>query len=264
MQLFIKVGRTVASGTVNAQLDKMAKDFEYVWVPETRPSECKQFKVLPSEGLKEEEVIKYLTKWAKFEKRQWDGEELYQSGCVYHGAGFQELSTKAFELFHITNGLHLDTFIFTTKMSTEIVSMTAQLFNPTKETCGLLTSGGTESIILAVKSFRDWGKTKGITEPELVIPVTAHAAFCKGCEMMNIKIVKVPIHYDTWTVDLIALEKAINKNTIGIVGSSPNFPYGTIDPIPEMAKIARKHNIQLHVDCCLGSFMVPILKQYLG
>ncbi|KIJ07716.1 hypothetical protein PAXINDRAFT_182408 [Paxillus involutus ATCC 200175] len=127
---------------------------------------------------------------------------------------------------------------------------------------GTMTSGGTESIVMAIKTYRDWARdVKGITEPEMVIPATAHAAFDKGAAYMGVKVHMVPVDPVTRKVDLKRVRRAINCNTILLAGSAINFPDGNQDDIVALGKLATKYNVGLHVDCCLGSFIVPFLER---
>jgi sphinganine-1-phosphate aldolase len=146
------------------------------------------------------------------------------------------------------------------KMEAEVVAMTLELFHGEKgRAAGCMTSGGTESILVAMRAYRDIGRQeRGITEPELVVPDTAHAAFDKACDYFGIKLVHVPVDQQTFKVDPEAVRRAITRNTVGIVCSAPSFPQGVIDPIQEVAAIAKSRNIPMHVDCCLGSFVVAL------
>ncbi|MCB1160709.1 MAG: aminotransferase class V-fold PLP-dependent enzyme, partial [Leptospiraceae bacterium] len=149
----------------------------------------------------------------------------------------------------------------------EIISMTAKMLgstyvkNENEEICGSISSGGTESILLAMKTYRDYYRDKkGITEPELVLPVTAHAAFLKACLYFGIKPVRIPIAEDG-RVDVETVKRSCNSNTIVIVGSAPTFPHGIIDPIEELSEYARKRGIGFHTDACLGGFLLPWAKK---
>jgi len=127
---------------------------------------------------------------------------------------------------------------------------------------GTTTSGGTESIIMAVKTHRDWARdVKGITNPEIIIPSTAHAAFDKAGAYFKIKVHHVRVDPVTRKVNVKRVARAINPNTIMLVGSAVNFPDGCMDDIVGLGKLAEKHKIGLHVDCCLGSFIVPFLEE---
>ena len=113
---------------------------------------------------------------------------------------------------------------------------------------------------LCIFASRDWARaTKNITRPEMIIPVSAHAAFDKAASYFNIKLHKISVDPTSRKVDMRLVKRAINPNTIMLVGSAPNFPDGMIDDIPALSKLAKKYNLGLHVDCCLGSFLVPFL-----
>jgi glutamate/tyrosine decarboxylase-like PLP-dependent enzyme len=122
---------------------------------------------------------------------------------------------------------------------------------------GTLSSGGSESIQLAMKTYRDHARaTRGITQPQMIVPMSAHAAFDKAAQYFGIEIVHIPTGPD-WRADVAATEAAITDDTIVIVGSSPSFPHGVIDPIEELSELARSRGIGFHTDACLGGFVVP-------
>lgn len=143
-------------------------------------------------------------------------------------------------------------------MEAEVVAMTVELFNGKAGThCGTMTSGGTESILMAMKAYRDYAKqTRGVADPELICPVTAHAAFDKACNYFGIKLVHVPVDPVTFRADVKAMTAKINKNTIALVCSAPCYAQGVVDPVEELATVAKARNLPLHVDCCLGSFLI--------
>eukprot|EP01126_Amoeba_proteus_P027425 TRINITY_DN2720_c0_g2_i9.p1 TRINITY_DN2720_c0_g2~~TRINITY_DN2720_c0_g2_i9.p1 ORF type:complete len:375 (+),score=65.93 TRINITY_DN2720_c0_g2_i9:622-1746(+) len=148
-------------------------------------------------------------------------------------------------------------------MEAEVVSMVVGLFNGHSiGACGSMTSGGTESIIMSLRAHKEWAReVKGITRPHVVLPFTAHCAFDKGCEYFGIRVTHVPVNPSTWHVDLKNMRNAICRNTIMIVGSCPSFPWGLIDDIEGLSQIALDYNIGLHVDCCLGSFLVAFMER---
>ncbi|KAK9707587.1 hypothetical protein RND81_07G206900 [Saponaria officinalis] len=192
------------------------------------------------------------------------------SGTVYIGGteseGHFSLINEACSMFAHTNPLHLDVFQSIVRYESEVVAMTAALLASKSKTsgghiCGNMTSGGTESIILAVKSSRDYMKAeKGITKPEMIIPVSAHSAYDKAAQYFNIKLRRVPVD-DKFQADVKAIRRCINKNTIMIVGSAPGFPHGIIDPIEELGKVAMSFGVCLHVDLCLGGFVLPFARK---
>ncbi|KZT29117.1 PLP-dependent transferase [Neolentinus lepideus HHB14362 ss-1] len=184
------------------------------------------------------------------------------SGAVYHGGpDMEQILVAAFQRYCVSNPLHPDVFPAIRKMEAEIVAMCLRMYN-NPDGAGTTTSGGTESIVMAVKTHREWAKAeKGITEPEMIVPASAHAAFDKAANYFKIKLHSIPVDSVTRQVDLKRVRRAINGNTIMLVGSAINFPDGNIDPIPELGALAKKHNIGLHVDCCLGSFVMPFLEE---
>lgn len=184
------------------------------------------------------------------------------SGAVYHGGDeLEKVIVAAYERYCVSNPIHPDVFPAVRKMEAEIVAMCLKLYN-NPDGAGTMTSGGTESIIMAVKTHRDWARTvKGITEPEMIIPASAHAAFYKGAEYLKIKHHMVPVDPVTRKVDLGRVKRAINPNTIMLIGSAVNFPDGNQDDIVALGELAAARNIGLHVDCCLGSFIMPYLEK---
>ncbi len=124
-----------------------------------------------------------------------------------------------------------------------------------------MTSGGTESILMAVKSARDRAREeRGVTEPELLAPVTAHPAFAKAAKYLGLSHRQIPIGADL-RADVKAAESMIGEQTALVVGSAPNYPFGTVDPIPELAGLAAERGISFHTDSCLGGFLLPFLER---
>lgn len=152
------------------------------------------------------------------------------------------LVSRVYDRTAYTNPLHPDVFPGVNKMEAEIVRMVCRLFQGSDESCGVLTSGGTESIILAVKAWRDYGRAvRGIgRRGELVVPVTAHAAFQKACQLLDIRIRFVPIDPQSGQVDLNQMRRMCSRNTILLVGSACNYPHGIIDDIEGIAKVINK------------------------
>ncbi|PSR03350.1 MAG: aspartate aminotransferase family protein [Bacteroidetes bacterium SW_11_45_7] len=148
------------------------------------------------------------------------------------------------------------------KMETEVVSMAAGLMKGDDQVVGNMTSGGTESILLAVKTAREYFTTKhpDIQEPEMVLPVTAHPAFEKAAYYFNVKPIHIPVQEDK-RADPVKMQEAITDNTILMVGSAPAYPHGVIDPLSELGKIARDNDLLLHVDACVGGFMLPFVEK---
>lgn len=219
-------------------------------------------KTLPKSGTTGTQLLKLMKGAKKTEDISWESGKV--SGAVYHGiTDHRNLLNKAFAEYSITNPLHADIWPSVMKFESEIVSMTANLVCADKrdEVCGCTTSGGTESIILAIKAHRDyWRDNFGITQPHLVCGESAHAAVDKACDLMNIKLTKVGLDA-SFRVDVAAMERAIGPNTIMLYASAPSFPHGSIDPIRDIGQLAVKYNVGLHVDCCLGGFVLPFAKK---
>ncbi|KAG6820278.1 hypothetical protein H0H93_002890 [Arthromyces matolae] len=184
------------------------------------------------------------------------------SGAVYHGGeDCEKIIVEAYKRYCVSNPLHPAVFPAVRKMEAEIVAMCLRLYN-NPNGAGTMTSGGTESIIMAVKTYRDWAReVKGITEPEMIVPSSAHAAFDKAADYFKIKLHTIPVDPVTRQANIKRMKRAINPNTIMLVGSAINFPDGNQDDITALGQLASYYKIGLHVDCCLGSFIVPFIER---
>ncbi len=249
---------------VNARMeheyDGMMRELEPSLKPYAR--EFETYARLPKTGRDREEILDEMEKLNAREQEKWrDG---FVSGAVYHGdASYIDFLNRVYALNSQSNPLHADVFPSTTKFEAEIVSMTAQLFgaNSSNDICGTVSSGGTESILLAMKTYRDWARDKkGITAPEIIAPVSAHAAFDKAAQYFNIKLISIPVR-DDMRADVEATRRALSKNTIALIGSAPCFPHGVIDHIQELSELAREHGIGFHTDACLGGFILPFAEK---
>lgn len=221
-----------------------------------------QFPEIPETGLSSEAVLRQITQTqAKLGHSDWQNGRV--SGAVYHGGDLLlSLQLKAYEQYSVANQLHPDVFPGIRKMEAEVVAMVLDIFNAPELGCGSSTSGGTESLLLAGLAAREWGKkTKGITRPEVVAPVTVHAGIEKACYYFGMKLHKVDVDPVTFKVDLGKMKRLINSNTVLLVGSAPNYPHGIIDDIEGISKMALRYKIPLHVDACLGSFIVTFLER---
>jgi glutamate/tyrosine decarboxylase-like PLP-dependent enzyme len=221
------------------------------------------FSQIPHVGRAKEEIIQEMEAIKSKEEARW--KQGFVSGAVYHGDdGHIDFLNRVYAVHSQSNPLHSDLWPSCAKFEAEVVSMTANMLganevsdNSHAEICGVVTSGGTESILLAMKSYRDWARDKKkITTPEMVIPSTAHAAFDKAAQYFNIKMVRVPVDAN-FKADVSLIQNAITKNTMVIVGSAPSFPHGIIDPIKELSELARRKGIGFHTDACLGGFILP-------
>ena len=195
-----------------------------------------------------------------------DGRSVYLdgqvSGTVYHGGEeLNRVTLSSLERFLLTNPLHPEVFPGLRKMEAEVVAMVLSMFHAPTGAAGTTTSGGTESIMMACLAMREWGRAeRGITHAEIVAPASAHVAFDKAAHYFGMTIRRVAVDRVTRKVDIHAMQRAINANTVLLVGSAPNFPDGIIDDIVAIGSLAKHYRIGCHVDCCLGSFLVPFLE----
>lgn len=252
---------------VQAEIDREYKEVMEGLEATLKPykNQFPRYPRLPTSSRDREEILAEMQAITTVEENRW--KEGYVSGAVYHGDD-QHINflNQVYALNSQSNPLHSDIWPSTAKYEAEVVAMTANMLGavsssgeeqPDTEICGTVTSGGTESILLAMKTYRDWAhQEKGIHKPEMVVPVTAHAAFDKAARYFNIKIVTIPVDAE-YKADIAAVRKAINRRTIVLVGSAPAFPHGTIDPIQELSEIARQRKIGFHTDACLGGFILP-------
>jgi len=215
------------------------------------------------EGLGAEAVIRELEKISRAEDSVWaDGR---CSGTIYCGdRAIYDLIGDAFARFSYVNVLQRDMCPSQTRFESEIIAMTLDMLHGEAARarglapCGVIGSGGSESILSAIYTHREWGRAeKGIAAPEMILPETAHVAFDKGAHYFGVKVIQAPVDPQTTLVDVDFVRAHLNPNTVLLVGSAGNYPYGTIDPIGALSELAVEHGIGLHVDGCLGGFILP-------
>jgi len=215
---------------------------------------------LPEVGRDRDEILREMEGLAALEEARW--REGLVSGAVYHGdPDHIDFLNRVYALNSQSNPLHFELWPSAIKYEAEVVAMTAGMLGaghvPGSTVCGTVTSGGTESILLAMKAYRDRAREKRrIRRPEMVVPSTAHAAFDKAAEYFGIRMVRVPVGPD-FRADVEATRRAVTGNTIVLVGSAPTFPHGVIDPIGELSLLAAERGIGFHTDACLGGFVLP-------
>ena len=178
---------------------------------------------------------------------------------LVYNPGDRELERLQEEVAHeYLHENYLNPFAFPSllKMEREVVSMAGDLFGA-PDSGGKLTSGGTESIFLAVQVARERARqTRGIAEPTLLTATTAHPAFAKAAHYLDVEHVTVPVGSDG-RADLEATARTVDDRTALVVGSAPCYPFGVVDPIPELAAMAAERGILCHVDACLGGWLLP-------
>ncbi|KAF8342280.1 PLP-dependent transferase [Cantharellus anzutake] len=245
---------------IETEMGKARSEIEAKLVP-SGPSVTRHL-ALPAVGRSLEWIVAEMNSMDEESVTKTDWKDGRVSGAVYHGGeDLEKVITTTMSKYIFSNPLHPDVFPAIRKMEAEVVSMCLRIYN-NPNGAGTTTSGGTESILMSVKTHRDWARSvKRVTEPEMVVPSTAHAAFWKAAHFLGVKIHRIPVDPITRKVDLRRVHRAINSNTIMLVGSAVNFPDGNMDDIVALGALAKRGNVGLHVDCCLGSFIVPFLEE---
>jgi sphinganine-1-phosphate aldolase len=220
---------------------------------------------LPAEGRPREEILRELRLMAEEEDAVWAGGRC--SGTMYCGdKDHYAFLTEAFGMFAHQNALQRDMCPSATRFEGEIIAMVLDLMHADHvsdgEPAGMVTGGGTGSILQAVLAYRRHAEeTRGVRRPNLVKPETAHPAFAKACELFGVELRRVEVDPARTTAAPDDVAALIDEQTIAIVGSACNYGYGTIDPIAELAAVASERGVGMHVDGCLGGFILPFGEQ---
>jgi sphinganine-1-phosphate aldolase len=219
---------------------------------------------IPLIGLDRAEVMARLLAMKEGDQ-DWRGGRVFS--LVYSaGDEVHELLQDALSLYSAENGLNVLAFPSIGTMQHDIVSNTATLLGADDPSSGggvegYLTSGGTESLLQAVKTARDVARQeRGIPHPQVVVAESAHAAFNKAADYFDVELLRIPVGPD-YRVDIDAMADACTDATIMVVGSAPTYPHGVVDPIADIAALAQERGILCHVDACMGGFLLPFLAQ---
>ena len=213
---------------------------------------------LPKQGLSKDAVVEALAGMRGGDARWQEGRTF---GMVYDaGPEAHEVVEAAALMFLHDNALNTSAFPSLGKIQSDVVGIANGLLHAPEGAAGFMTSGGTESILMAVKAARERGRAeRGITAPEIVVPSSAHAAFHKGAHYFGLDIHTVPVR-DDYRADVEAMAAAITGNTVLVVGSAPQYPQGVVDPIPELAALAAEAGANFHTDACMGGFVLPFME----
>jgi glutamate/tyrosine decarboxylase-like PLP-dependent enzyme len=228
---------------------------------------------LPAYGADADSVLDRMAS-LRADDRDWKGGRVFS--LVYSaGDAVHDLLQRASNLYSAENALNTMVFPSLGWMQHDIVTITAGLLGAdhaggeagggsggASEVRGYLTSGGTESLLQATKTARDWGRSRDrpVEHPNMVLATSAHAAFEKAAHYFDVESRRIPVGTD-YRSDPDAMADAIDDDTVMVVGSAPSYPQGVIDPIPELAGLAAERGILCHVDACLGGFILPFLGQ---
>ncbi|MBW2507314.1 MAG: aspartate aminotransferase family protein, partial [Deltaproteobacteria bacterium] len=219
----------------------------------------------PETGRSTDSILEELRTIARKEDQSWENGRC--SGTMYSGDHeHYDFLNSVFSLFSYVNSLQRDICPSMTRFESDIIAMAVDMLHGSEVTkhdprhmaCGAVGFGGTESIINPLLVYRDKARAeRNIDRPNIIVPETAHAAFRKGAHLLGIDVTKAPVDPTTTLVDVDFVRDHIDRRTIALVGSAGNYPYGTIDPIEQLSELAVHHGIGLHVDGCLGGFILP-------
>lgn len=219
---------------------------------------------IPAHGLPRDDLFARLESYRQDDMPWRDGRTwayIYDPGPDVEG-----IIKRAYAMYLGENGLDPTVFPSTLRLENELVAMGRAHLSGDDQVVGSFTSGGTESILLAVKTARDRARVlrPEIREPEMVLPVTAHAAFHKAGHYLGVKPVTTAVDPRSFRADVDAMRRAITPRTILLVGSAVSYAHGVVDPIPEIGRLALEHELPLHVDGCIGGFLLPYFRRLGG
>jgi glutamate/tyrosine decarboxylase-like PLP-dependent enzyme len=207
---------------------------------------------MDKKGLSKDDVLAQLEGMRK-KDADWKGGRTFS--LVYDaGEDIQDLLKKASLTFFSENALNPIAFPSLRKMERDVIKMTASMLNAPSDAAGSMTSGGSESLLMAVKTAREWAKH--VEKPQMLLPISAHPGLEKAAHYFGVEPIRVPLRSD-FRADAHAARELITDRTILVVGSAPAYPHGVIDPIEDLAALAKERGILCHVDACLGGFMLP-------
>lgn len=216
---------------------------------------------LQKKGQGREEILAELAHYAEKDVDWRTGKLL--TGLYDAGEGAHGLAVEAYTRFLAQNALYINMYPSLGRLERDVVASVGQLLRADDDVVGSITSGGTESILMAVKTARDWSREHRphITAPEIVLPVTAHPAFLKAAHYLGLRVVQTAVDTTGFRADVAAFAAALGPNAILGVASAPNFSHGTIDPIPAMAAVAKERGALFHVDGCVGGIYLSVLRR---
>lgn len=214
---------------------------------------------LPKTGVPSRQVMDQMRE-RKQRDADWRGGRTWS--LVYPaGEEVDAMLKQANDLYLYENALNPFRFPSLREMEIDVVEMTAGLLHAGDDAGGAMTSGGTESILLAVLSARERAKAeRGVERPNMVVPFSAHPAFAKAAKVLGLELRQVPLDADH-RASVSEAEARIDDQTALVVGSAPNYPFGTVDPIPELSALAAARSISFHTDACLGGFLLPFYER---
>lgn len=214
---------------------------------------------LPPKGMSSGDVMAAL-KGMKAGDHDWHAGRTF-SLVYFADDEVEELAAEAAVLYLSENALNVDVFPSLRVMQQDVLSIASDLLHGGDSAAGFMTSGGTESILMAVKAARDWARAeRGIAHPSMVLPTSAHAAYAKAAHYFDVAAIWVPVD-EGFRADPAVMANAMRDDTALLVCSAPTYPQGVVDPVPEIATLAADAGVLCHVDACMGSFILPFLER---
>eukprot|EP00347_Sterkiella_histriomuscorum_P002328 403368575 len=235
---------------LQSQKDKIREDFR----KQIRSKRANQVYKLPQTPWREDTIMNRMQQGSDQAKQYYTNGGKISGGVYTSNNEHWDFISDCMRLHIESNPLHIVEFSYVGQLEAEIIKMALELYHAPQDSCGLLTSGGTESIFLSVLAYREQGKERGIKKPNIVANQSVHAGFNKACFYLGVEIRIAPLNKEQ-RCDLNRLFSLVDSNTVCIVGSSPEFSFGSFDPLNEIAKFAKERGIGCHSDCCLGSFI---------
>jgi len=214
---------------------------------------------LPASGWSAADTLERLEGLRAHDVRWKEGRAF--SLAYYASPEVHDLATEAYRRFSGENGLNVEAFPSLRVMQSDVLSIVGDWLSAPATARGFFTSGGTESILMAVKAARDQFRhdaKRPVTTPNVVLPSSAHAAFEKAGAYFDVEMRRVPVRAD-WRADAAAMAEAVDKNTIMLVASAPQYPQGVVDEVDSVARIAVDRGVNCHVDACMGGVTLPYL-----
>lgn len=213
---------------------------------------------LPRNGRSADELL------AELEQRK-SGDADWRRGrtwslVYYAGDEHAEFLKRAYGIYFSENAVSPSAYPSLAKLEAEVLAILLALLNAQDDEVGIMTSGGTESILLAMKAYRDQARNRGLQgEPEILLPISAHPSFLKAADYFGLRVIPVELR-DDYRASPEDAKRKLSPRTVCIVASAPSYPQGVVDPVPELAQIAREAGVGLHVDACLGAFVLPFMR----
>jgi sphinganine-1-phosphate aldolase len=216
-------------------------------------------KAFPEDGLERPRILEDLAEM-RAQDPVVDGRAfafIYDAGEDARG-----LAREAFAACMGINGLDPTVYPSARHIENAVVGFCRDILNAPAGAVGTATAGGTESVMLAVKAARDHARRMRpqVTTPKMLLPETGHACFHKAAHYLGVEVVRVDVDPKTFRADVADARRKMTENVILVVGSAPSYAHGVIDPIPELAALAKEHNVLMHVDACVGGWVLPFLR----